>query len=94
MAANACISFSSSKAHGSSQTCSGHQYHDGGESHRMVTRVSFLSVIHSQVSVEDLWRQKLCLAIIGDLFEERDNGHVISSDRLGFMQRRMVPLLV
>lgn len=61
-----------------------------GELHRMVARVSLLSAIHGQVSVEDLWSQKLCLAIISDLFEERDNGDVISSDRLGFMQRRTV----
>lgn len=61
-----------------------------GESNRMVTMVSLLSARHSQVSMEDLWRQKLCLAIIGDLFEERDNGDVISSNRLDLMQRRTV----
>lgn len=61
-----------------------------GESRRMVTRVSLLSAIHGQVSLEDLWSQKLCLAITVDLNEERDNGDVISSDRLGFMQRRTV----
>lgn len=58
-----------------------------GESHRTVTRVSLPSAIHGQVSVEDLWSQKLCLVIV---IEERDNGGVLSSDRLGFMQRRRV----
>lgn len=81
--------FSSSKARGSSQTCSDHQYHYRGGSNRMVTRVSLLSALHGLVSVEELWRQKLCLAIISDFFEERDNGDVISRDRRGFMQRRM-----
>ena len=56
----------------------------------MGTRVSLLSAIHGQVFVEDFWSQKLCLVIFGELFEERDNGGVISSDRLGFMQRRRV----
>lgn len=62
-----------------------------GELRRMVARVSLLLAVHGQVSVEDVWSQKLCLAIIiSDLFEERDNGDVISSDKLGFMQRRTV----
>lgn len=47
----------------------------------MVARISLLSAIHGLVSVEDLWRQKLCLAIISDRFEERNNGNVISRDR-------------
>lgn len=55
----------------------------------MVMRVSLLSALYGLVSMEELWRQKLCLAIISDLFEERDNGDVISRDRRGFKQRRM-----
>lgn len=96
MSANACISFSSSKARGSSQTCSGHQYHYGGGSHRTDTRAALLAATCGQVSIEDLWSQKLFPDIIGELFEERDNGDVISSDRPGFMQKRkyLSPVLV
>lgn len=46
--------FSSSKARGSSQTCSGHQYHYRWGNHRMVTRVSQLSALHGLVSMEEL----------------------------------------
>ena len=51
---------------------------------------SVLAALLYQASLEDLWSQKFCLAITGDLIEERDNGDVISNDRLGFMQRRTV----
>lgn len=76
MSANACIFFffSSSKARGSCQTYSGHQYHYGGRSHRMVTRISLLLAVHGLVSVEDLWRQKLCLAIISDILKKGTMG--------------------
>lgn len=36
--------------------------------------------------MEDLWSQKLYPDIISELFEERDNENVMSSDRPGFMQ--------
>lgn len=45
--------------------------------------------LHGQLSVEDPCNQKLFPAIISELWEERDNGDATSSDRPGFMQRRI-----